>query len=100
MFVGQPDFELVGEAADPVELLLKVKRTGADVVVLTSAGQADAALASHLFGEYQDLTVLVVSVAGTFIQQLCPRARFLSDRSPGGILAALRSAVAHPCEGD
>jgi hypothetical protein len=96
LFAGLADFHLVGESADPMELLLKVKRLAADVVVLTAGPDANAAVASHLFGEYQELTVLTLTAAGAVIEQLC-RTRLLSGPEPSDIVSTLRQAVARPC---
>jgi chemotaxis response regulator CheB len=96
LFAGLADFDVVGESSDPMELLLKVKRLAADVVVLTAGAEANAALASHLFGEYQELTVLTLTSAGAVIEQLC-RTRLLPGSHPSEIVSTLRQAIARPC---
>jgi DNA-binding NarL/FixJ family response regulator len=60
----QADIEIVGEALEKFELLMVVKETRADTVIL-SAGEPDiAGLCSHLLGEYPNLTILVLGADG------------------------------------
>jgi len=59
---AQPDMEVVGEETDPVELLLRVRETETDVVVVTLPGSGeDPGICSHLLFEYPALLVLAVS---------------------------------------
>lgn len=98
MFAEEKDFEIVGFTGDPITLMLAVKALRADVVVLASEESSNVALASHLFGEYPSIILLALSSGGAVIEQLCPVRRFVLDGSPDGILAALRAALAHPCQ--
>ncbi len=55
----QRDIEVVGEAADPVDLLLAVRATDADVVIHTWPESTEApGICSHLLTEYAGLLVI------------------------------------------
>jgi len=59
---SEPDIEVVGEATDPVDLLLAIEETGADVVVHTFTDlQQPPGVCSHLFAEYPELVVIGIS---------------------------------------
>ena len=65
----QPDIEIVGEAQEKFELLMMVKETRADAVIL-SAGEPDiSGICSHLLGEYPSLTILVLGADGKLIER-------------------------------
>lgn len=61
---SQPDMEVVGEETDPVRLLLRVRETRSDVVVVTlpDSGE-DPGICSHLLLEYPGLLVVAVSAS-------------------------------------
>ena len=95
----QGDMEVVREAVQRFDLLLAVRETHADAVIL-SAGDSDVqGLCSHLLAEYPGLTILALSVEGrsAFVEQLCPSRREISDPSTERVLAALRQAIREPC---
>lgn len=54
----QRDIEVVGEAADPVDLLLAVHATQADVVIHTWPESTTPGICSHLLAEYPGLLVI------------------------------------------
>ena len=56
------DMEVVGEVTDPVRVLMKVRETGCNVVIvsLPESGE-EPGICSHLLLEYPDLVVLAVS---------------------------------------
>ena len=65
----QPDIEIVGEVQEKFELLMMVKETRADAVIL-SAGEPDiSGICSHLLGEYPSLTILVLGADGKLIER-------------------------------
>ena len=91
--------EIVGEALERFELLMMVKETQADAVIL-SAGASDVpGLCSHLLGEYPSLTIVVLGADGTStrVEQLCPYRWEIADPSNESALAALRAAIRDPC---
>ena len=68
MLMSEPDIEIVGEAIDIVDILLKVGSTRAEVVVidLPRCGK-DSGLCSHLLAEYPDVKIMAVSEDGNRI---------------------------------
>ena len=96
---NDPNFEVVGRACRLVELLLEVRSSKADVVVLF-AESGEVGILSHLFAEYPDLTVLILCPSGeAFIEERCPTRREIIDSSATGIVQALRDAILQPCSG-
>ena len=69
MLLQEPDIEIVGEAVDNVDALLKVGSTRADIVAvdLPPCGK-DPGLCSHLLAEYPDVKILALSEGGDKIQ--------------------------------
>lgn len=61
----EPDIQVVGEANDAVDILLKIATTNPDVVAidLPSSGK-DAGLNSHILTEYPDVRILAISRKG------------------------------------
>src|SRR5579872_1486735 len=54
--------QVVGHAHDTVQVLLKVRETGADVVVaMLKNGGEEPGLVSHLLGEYPSVVVLAMA---------------------------------------
>jgi|KBSSwiStaDraftv2_1062776.scaffolds.fasta_scaffold1464716_1 DNA-binding NarL/FixJ family response regulator len=59
---GQEDVKTVGESSDPIELLLMVQRTKADVVILHARSDgSDPGVCSHLAEEFPRLLILIIS---------------------------------------
>lgn len=57
----QIDMEVVGVVSDPLELLLAVGETHAEVVVLNSSSpEEDPGICSHLLAEYRELLILAI----------------------------------------
>ena len=94
----QDDMEIVGEALESFELLMMVKETQADAVILSAASDVPG-LCSHLLGEYPSLTIVVLGAVGTStrVEQLCPSRWDITDPSNESALAALRAAIRNPC---
>lgn len=95
----QEDMKVVGEVLDPLGLLMAVRKTGADVVILALKGSEEPGLCSHLLAEYPNLTILGLAPQGesAFIDQLRPHRQEISDPSEANILSALRHAIRAPC---
>lgn len=56
---AEPDLEVVDEVLDPVDILLAVKQTAADVVLVTvPVSDATPPLCTHLLAEFPDLVVI------------------------------------------
>ena len=96
------DMEIVGEVLDPLDLLVAVRETKADAVIVALNNSEAPGVCSHLLGVYPDLTILGVAPQGNsaFIEQLCPRRREIINPSDESILRALRQAIQSPCRAD
>ena len=94
----QADMEVMGEVLDPVELLLAVDETQADVVVvdLPESGE-EPGICSHLLAEYPQLLVLALSPgrdrAILYRQSIIKEE--LSKLSEDEILEAIRKTEVH-----
>jgi DNA-binding NarL/FixJ family response regulator len=93
------DMEVVAESSDGFGLLVKVKETRADAVILSATESDVLGLCSHLLAEYPDLTILALGSngSGTFIEQLCPSRWNIAHASNESALAALHAAICDPC---
>ena len=94
----QPDMEVVGEILDPLGVLLAVKETEADVVVIGLRDSEEPGLVSHLLAECPYVTVLGLASHGdtAIIVQMCLWRKEIVDPSAVNILRALRNAVREP----
>ena len=94
----QSDIEVVGTIVDPVELLVAVADTQADVVVvaLPDSGEMPG-ICSHLLHEYPQLLILALSSARTkaCVYRQAITVEPLADISDQGILTAVRQVKAN-----
>jgi len=92
----QPDMEVAGEVLDPVDLLVAVKDTVADAVILDLEDSEESELTSHLLVEYPNLTIVGVAPNGktAFVR---PRRQEIVDPTGPKLLEALRQAILAPC---
>lgn len=99
MIDGQHDMEVVREARSRFDLLLAVRETHADAVILGAGNSEIPGLCSHLLAEYPGLTILALGIEGgrAFVEQLCPSRREIVNPSRENVLAALREAISEPC---
>lgn len=96
--INDPRFKCVGRVSKHIELLLAVRSTQADAVVVFAENYG-AGILSHLFAEYPDLTVLMLCSSGeAFIVERCPSRRAVFDLSTMGVIEALRDAVTRSCD--
>jgi len=94
------EVEFVDCKNDSIELLLAVRSSNADALVLF-AEQDTQAIMSHLFAEFPDITVLTLRSSGqAYIDERCHVRRELSDCTNDGVLQALHRALEHPCNSD
>ncbi len=108
---GQSEVEIVGQVSEHVELLVAVRETRADAVLLVINPVEDEGMLSHLFAEYPDLTVLAITAGdaggesangqsalndSVFIEQRCRYRSPVSDITPDGVVRALCDAVREP----
>ena len=92
------DVEVVGTVLDPVELLIAVGDTQADVVVVTLPDSGEMpGICSHLFAEYPQLLILALSSdrTGACIYKQVTAVEPLIDTSEEEILKAIRQAKAN-----
>ncbi len=75
MINRQNDMEIVGEVLNPVDLLVAVRETQADAVILAPNDARDMGLGSKLLIEYPNLIIVGLASRGenAFVEQLCPR---------------------------
>jgi DNA-binding NarL/FixJ family response regulator len=93
----QSDIEVVGTILDPIELLVAVEDTQADVVVVTLPDSGDMpGICSHLLYEYPQLLILALSSARTkaCVYRQTIAVELLADISDEGLLTALRRVKA------
>jgi two-component system response regulator DevR len=93
----QSDIEVIGTVLDPIELLVAVGDTQADVVVVTLPDSGEMpGICSHLLHEYPQLLILALSSARTkaCIYRQAITVEPLADVSDEGILSAVRRVKA------
>ncbi|ETX03459.1 response regulator transcription factor [Candidatus Entotheonella palauensis] len=93
IFRQQSDVQLVGTVLDPIELLIEVEHTEADVVVITLPDSGDIpGICSHLLHQYPQLLILALSAdcqrACTYQQVIATEP--LAVASEENILLAIR----------
>ena len=94
----QSDIEVVGTILDPVELLVAVGDTQAEVVVVTLPDSGEMpGICSHLLHEYPQLLILALSSARTraCIYRQAITVEPLADISDEGVLTAVRRVKAN-----
>lgn len=97
MIARQPDMEVLGEVLDPIELLLAVKTTGAEVVIVTPIdSEEEPRLCRHLLADHPLLKIVTLSRTGeaaTLYESGSPRKRGLEEPGEEAILRAIREAI-------
>lgn len=94
----QSDIEVVGTVLDPVELLVAVGDTQADVAVVTLPDSGEMpGICSHLLHEYPQLLILALSSARTraCVYRQAITVEPLADISDEGILTTVRRVKAN-----
>ena len=95
----QSNMETVGEAFDPINLLLTVDDTDADVVVM---GHPDAdrmpGICTHLLAEYPDLLILTLSTQDSraFLYERNITQKEIAFQSPEDLIAKIGEAFSSP----
>ncbi|HEY7495297.1 MAG TPA: hypothetical protein VIH59_29850 [Candidatus Tectomicrobia bacterium] len=93
----QSDIEVAGTVPDPIELLVAVGDTQADVVIMTLPESGEMpGICSHLLHEYPQLLILALSSTRTraCIYRQAITVEPLADISDEGILTAVRRVKA------
>ena len=89
----QTDMEVVGEAREPIELLLMVGKTQAEVVIVTLPNtDEDPGIYSHLLAEYPQLLILALSTEheNAYLYRQLTAKEHISKASEEVILAVIR----------
>ena len=90
--------EIVGHTAESFHVLLAVRDTQAQAVVLLATDATEPGLVSHLLGEFPDLTVLTVCPGGRVtVAQQCSVRLQVYDPSPHALIELLRTVIENPC---
>ncbi len=88
--------EVVSEVLDPIELLLAVKATAADVVIVTPLpANGEPHICSQLLAEYPQLKILTQSAKGeaAYLYQSGAHKQRIDEPSEQLILGAIREAM-------
>jgi len=96
MIDRQSDMEVDSEVLDPIELLLAVKITKADVVIITPLeANGEPHICSQLLAEYPQLKIVTQSAKGeaAYLYQSGARKKRIDEPSEPSILGVIRGAV-------
>ena len=96
MLGDDPDLEIVGEVIHPIDILLELGSTQAEVVVIDlPASEEDPGLCSHLLAEYPAVKVVAVSSGGetSIVYETGVIRRYLPDASPETLTRFIRSLM-------
>lgn len=97
-FAAQTDISVVGQAVNPLELLLMAGECSVDVVVIPIEPDRAPGVTSLLFAQYPDITVVGLAPGGgVYIEQMCPCRRDLNGASLNALLEEMRLSVREPC---
>jgi len=92
----QPDMEVVGEIIDPIQLLLAVRITMVDVVIVTPLeSNEEPKICRHLLAEYPTLKVVTLSATGAaaYLYQADVARLYIAEPSGQSILSAIRERI-------
>jgi DNA-binding NarL/FixJ family response regulator len=92
----QPDMEVVSEVLDPIELLLAVKATNADVVIVTPLpANGEPHICTQLLAAYAQLKIVTQSAKGeaAYLYQSGSPRRRIEEPSEQLILGAIRESM-------
>lgn len=95
----QGNMVLVGEAFDPISLLLTVKDTQADVVIMGHEQPVSIpGIGTHLLAEYPDLLVLALPPRGdrAFLYQRTISRDEIPYASPADLIKAIDEVISSP----
>ena len=95
MIEAQPDMEVVGEVLNPVDLLVAVRETAADAVILGLEDSEEPGVCSHLLAEYPGVTILALA-PDRRTAVIRPGRRMILKPSDARILSALSRVLRAP----
>jgi DNA-binding NarL/FixJ family response regulator len=96
MIARQPDMEVLGEVIDPIELLLAVRTTQAEVVIVTPLdSEEEPRLCRHLLADHPHLKIVTLSRTGeaATLYEFGSRRQRLEAPGEEAILRAIREAI-------
>jgi DNA-binding NarL/FixJ family response regulator len=95
VLADQADMQVVNELSDPMEVLLAVGQTGADVVILGMEDGKLPGIASHLLDQYPHIKILAISTDGRhlFLYELRPELAPIGEMEPHRLIHAIRAAL-------
>lgn len=99
MIARQPDMDVMGEVLDPIELLLAVKTTAAEVVIVTPLdSEEEPRLCRRLLADYPDLKIVTLSRTGeaATLYESGSRRQRIEEPGEESILRAIREVVPRP----
>ena len=91
-----PGLEIVGEVINPIDVLLELGSTQADVVVIDlPTSKEDPGLCSHVLAEYPEVKIVAVSAGGesSIVYEIGITRKYLSDASPETFTRFIRSLM-------
>jgi DNA-binding NarL/FixJ family response regulator len=95
---SQQDMELLGEVFDPIELLIAVRTTQVDAVIVTPLDlEVESRICHHLLAQNPQLKIVTLSAKGdaAFLYELNSRKKYIDEPSGQSILGAIRDSF-HP----
>jgi len=96
MVERQPDMEVMGEVLDPIELLLAVKATSAEVIIVTPLeANGEPHICIQLLAKYPWLKIVTQSARGeaVFLHQSGSPKKRIDEPSEQLLLGAIRDLV-------
>ncbi len=96
MVERQPDMEVMGEVIDPIELLLVVAETKAEVVIVTPLDSAEEPrICRHLLADHPQLKIVALSRKGeaATLYESGSRQQRIEEPGEESILRAIRDVV-------
>ena len=94
VLIAAPGVEVVGQATDPIKLLLAVRMAKPDVVILNQTNTADlSGVCSQLLDEFPDLKIILMSDDSQelVVWERRPQCRKLDQYSAEELLAELQA---------
>ena len=96
MLARQPDMEVISEVLDPIELLLAVQATSAEVVIVTPLpANGDPHICVQLLAAYPQLKIVTQSAKGeaAYLYQSGSPKMLIEEPSEHSMLGAIREAL-------
>lgn len=92
----QPDMQVVGEVLDPIELLIAIRATPVDAVIVTPLdSEGDSRICRHLLVDHPELRIVTLSAKGeaAFLYESNSRKKRIDEPCGQTILGAIRESL-------